>query len=181
MFCISKRGVIALDLVSIKNYPAMSKTINYNGLNTHVHWIKWEVPLTCDYVTEELCLQLTDTVSCNNRRDGSLNSKKAFHKTLSYIKYLSNCDHSTGEESVTQVFALLSAVGQSGVTQPQKNNSASVFQADKSNGLNDTFSSLRLICTCARTQNTHSFHLHDTVATLFSPLPKICQENVIAK
>lgn len=47
-----------------------------------------------------------------------------------------------------------------------KNKSSSVSQADKSIGLNYTVS-LSYSFALARTQSTHSFNCHDTVATLF--------------
>lgn len=92
-FCNSKRPVIVLDFVSIKTDSAIIKTVHDGGLNTPVHRVQ-RAALTCKRTTAGLNLQLMDTVLCDNRGDRS-HSKKAFHKTLSYIKYLINCDHST--------------------------------------------------------------------------------------
>lgn len=48
-----------------------------------------------------------------------------------------------------------------------KNKSSSVSQADKSDGLITLFLSHTHLHSHARTQSTHSFNRHDTVATLF--------------
>lgn len=135
--------------------------------------MKWEVPFTCNCIIKGIMLQLIFTAFCKNRRNRSLIVKKAFHKTLSYRKYLINCDHSTFDNtSVHSAFCCGTARGHT----TSKNKRASVSQVDKSNGLSYTIplsNSSALVCTHTKhPQFSSSQHCCCTI----SPLPNICQK-----
>lgn len=126
--------------------------------------MKWEVPFTCNCIIKGIMLQLIFTAFCKNRRNRSLIVKKHFIK-LCHIENILLIV--TIPPLITQVFILPSAVGQPGVIRLQKIREHLFPRLTKATGSVTPFLSQTPLHSCAHTQSTHSFHLHNTVAALF--------------